>query len=415
MGSRGWNRTLLRAVGLGALLIGLGVSGCQGDDRNGRISGSGFIEGTEVHIASEVAGRVVEITVDEGDPVVQGQVVLRLDDALLRAERTKALAAVAAAEANLARLEAGTRPEEITAARAALSQAEAQRDAALRAVESARRAIENPQDLDLEIAQAEMQVALAEQDVEMARADLAEAELLYNVYRQQGGDAERTAALQVEAARAALEGAQARVEGARRYLETLQAMRANPLTLLAQLHAAEGQLEAAEAGVEKARAALEEAEAGPTPEELAVARAQLRQARAMLALVDARVAQLTLTSPITGVVTSRNVHVGETASPGVPLLTVAKLDEVRLVLYVPEDRIGRVRVGQRVEVRVDSFPGRVFVGRVATIAGEAEFTPRNVQTEEERVNLVFAVKVVIPNPDHALKPGMPADAEIVVH
>ena len=90
------------------------------------------------------------------------------------------------------------------------------------------------------------------------------------------------------------------------------------------------------------------------------------------------------------------------------------LDQVTLVLYIPENQIGRVQVGQLVTVQVDSFPDRVFIGRVSTIATEAEFTPRNVQTQEERVNMVFAVKVVIPNPDHALKPGMPADATILV-
>lgn len=97
---------------------------------------------------------------------------------------------------------------------------------------------------------------------------------------------------------------------------------------------------------------------------------------------------------------------------GRPLLTIANLDEVTLVLYIPENRIGQVKIGQAVEVTVDSFPDRVFIGGIDSIAGEAEFTPRNVQTQEERVNLVFAVDVTIPNPDHELKPGMPADATI---
>ncbi len=387
--------------------------GCGTQPTGDAITASGFIEGTEVEIAPEVGGRIAEIAVDEGDEVRKGQVLVRLDDALLQAQRGEALAAVAAAEANLARVQAGARPEEITAAQAALAQAEARRDEALRALENARRALENPQDLDLQIAQAETEVSLAEQEVEKAQADLAEVEFKYNVLRDQGGDTERMWALQVEAARAALDAAQAKLDGARRYLNALYAIRNNPLSLQAQVHAAEARYQAAEAAVEEARAALDEVKAGPTAEEVALAKAQLHQARAALALVEAQLAQLTLTSPITGVVTSRSAHVGETATPGVPLLTLANLDQVTLVLYIPEGQIGRVRTGQRVEVRVDSFPDRVFVGRVATIAGEAEFTPRNVQTEEERARLVFAVKVVIPNPDHALKPGMPADAVIV--
>ena len=143
-----------------------------------------------------------------------------------------------------------------------------------------------------------------------------------------------------------------------------------------------------------------------------MAEAQVRQAEAAVRLVDAQIAQLTLTAPMDGVVTIRSGQAGETAIAGAPLLTIANLDEVTLVIYVPENRVGQVRLGQEVEVRVDSFPERAFVGHVANIAGEAEFTPRNVQTQEERVNLVFAVKVRLPNPDHALKPGMPADATI---
>ena len=395
-----------------SMFVLLLLTGCGGNTVDGPVTASGFIEGEGIRIAPEVGGRIAEVLVDEGDAVTKGQVLVRLDDALLLSQRREAEAAVAAATANLARVQAGARPEEIGAAQAALVQAEARRDGALQALEDARRALENPQELDAQIAEAQTQVALAEQEVEMARVDLNEAELKYEIYADQGGDVERTWALQVDAARAALEGAQARLEGACRYLNVLYAIRSSPLTLQARVHVAEAQYHAAEAAVVAARAALDEMEAGPTPEEVAFAQAQLHQAQAALALIDAQLAQLTLTSPITGVVTSRSVHAGETAAPGVPLLTLANLDQVTLVIYIPEDQIGRVQVGQSVEVTVDSFPGRVFRGQVATIAGEAEFTPRNVQTQEERVNLVFAVKVVIPNPDHALKPGMPADAAI---
>jgi multidrug resistance efflux pump len=95
-------------------------------------------------------------------------------------------------------------------------------------------------------------------------------------------------------------------------------------------------------------------------------------------------------------------------------MTVANLDEVRLTVYIPENRYGRIQLGQSVSVEVDSFPGKAFQGEVTYLASQAEFTPRNVQTKEERVNTVFAVKILIPNPDHDLKPGMPADATIVV-
>jgi HlyD family secretion protein len=118
----------------------------------------------------------------------------------------------------------------------------------------------------------------------------------------------------------------------------------------------------------------------------------------------------TLRAPIGGVVTSRSTHQGEAALAGATLLTIANLDEVKLTIYVPEDELGRVYLGQQVGVQVDSFPGRVFTGTISYISQQAEFTPKNVQTEKERVNMVFAVRVRLPNPAHLLKPGMPADA-----
>ena len=120
----------------------------------------------------------------------------------------------------------------------------------------------------------------------------------------------------------------------------------------------------------------------------------------------------TIVAPIGGTVLQRSIHRGELAAPGATMLTLGNLDDVTLTVYVPEDKLGQVHIDQSVEVRVDSFPERRFTGTVVAIAHEAEFTPRNVQTQEERVNMVFAVDVSIPNPDHALKPGVPADAVI---
>jgi multidrug resistance efflux pump len=119
-----------------------------------------------------------------------------------------------------------------------------------------------------------------------------------------------------------------------------------------------------------------------------------------------------LNAPISGLVLERPVHVGELARPGAPLLTLADLDEVTLTVYVPEDQIGKVQLRQPVSVTVDAYPDLGFPGNVVFIASEAEFTPKNVQTQEERVSMVFAVKVNVPNPEHRLKPGMPADAVI---
>jgi len=389
------------------------LTGCGNNVADGFITASGFIEGKEVLVAPEASGRIAEMLVDRGDEVQADDVLVRLDETLLQSQRSEAEAGLAAARANLALVLAGARTEEITTARAALAQAEAGWDGAAQAVVNARDTISNPLSLDVEVSAARTQVRLAEQNVEMAEANLAETELKHNLYAEQGGDVERSWGLQLQAAQAALAQAQAELTGAQRYLSALRDMRANPLTLKAQLHSVEMQHRIAEAQVAAAQAVLDEREAGSTEEQIAVAEAQVRQVEAAVRLVDAQIAQLTLTAPMEGIVTSRSSQAGETATAGAPLLTIANLDKVTLVIYIPENRIGQVQVGQEVEVQVDSFPGRVFVGEVVNIAGEAEFTPRNVQTQEERVNLVFAVKVRLPNPDRALKPGMPADATIL--
>ncbi len=394
------------------LLFAVLLTGCESDVTNGPIAASGFIEGEEVVIAPETSGRIAEMLVDRGDNVRAGDVLVRLDDAMLRSQRLEAEAGLATANANLARVLAGARTEQVAAARAALSQAEAQQEGAAQAVIHAQDAISNPLALDVEIDVAYTQVRLAEQSVEMAEAELAGLELQRSIYHDLSGDEERAWDLQMQAVRATMTQAEAELQGAWRYLDALQTMRENPLGMKAQLHGTETQLQLARAQVDGAQAALDELEAGSTEEEIAMAEAQVRQVKAAVHLIDAQIAQLTLTAPMDGIVTSRSSQAGETATAGLPLLTIANLDEVTLVIYIPETRVGQVQPGHKVEVQVDSFPGRVFEGQVMNIAGEAEFTPRNVQTQEERVNLVFAVKVRIPNADGVLKPGMPADATL---
>lgn len=207
--------------------------------------------------------------------------------------------------------------------------------------------------------------------------------------------------------------AQTNVQSAQRTLDTLKATRANPEQLRASVDNAKAQLSVAEAQVAQAQARLEAVQAGSRPEQIQVARAQLAQAQASQQQVAVQVGRALLTAPQDGLVLSRAINLGELAAPGAPLMTIGALDTVKLTVYVAEGQIGRVKQGQMVHVTVDAFPGRVFNGTVAFIAGKAEFTPRNVQTQDERATTVFAVRAELPNADHALKPGMPADAAIV--
>ncbi|MFN2130866.1 MAG: efflux RND transporter periplasmic adaptor subunit [Anaerolineae bacterium] len=173
---------------------------------------------------------------------------------------------------------------------------------------------------------------------------------------------------------------------------------------------------AAQARLDQAQAALDLLRAGPRAQEVALleanvaqADAVVRDAEAALHLVDAQIARLQLAAPVGGIVLDRMVHAGELAVPDVPLLTIANLDDVTLTVYVPEADLGQVSLGQQAEVTVDAYQD-AFPGVVSHIASQAEFTPNNVQTQQERVHMVFAVKIKLPNADHRLKPGMPADA-----
>ena len=140
------------------------------------------------------------------------------------------------------------------------------------------------------------------------------------------------------------------------------------------------------------------------------ANAAQAQAKAALAAIDVSLAKTTVISPATGVVLDKPLNLGEIAAPGATVLEIGTLDAVTLKVYIPENQYGRVKLGQTASIAVDTFPGRMFTGTVTSIANEAEFTPRNVQTVESRSTTVYAVEISLPNSGHELKPGMPADA-----
>lgn len=180
------------------------------------------------------------------------------------------------------------------------------------------------------------------------------------------------------------------------------------------------EFDAARAAHESSQALLREAEAqqelvhrGQRRERIDAARARLSQAREALALARTRLGYATLASPITGIVLSRSVEPGEQVAAGTPIVTVGRMEDTWLRAYIAETDLGRVKVGQKAWVGTDTYPDKRYEGTVTFISPEAEFTPRNVQTEQERVKLVYRIKITVPNPAMELKPGMPADAEIL--
>lgn len=178
--------------------------------------------------------------------------------------------------------------------------------------------------------------------------------------------------------------------------------------------AAKSAVEVTTAKLGEAQEQLRLVQKGPRIEKVERARAQLQQAKEALALAETRLGYATLTSPLTGVVLSHNIEPGEFVAPGTPIVTVGDLAHVWLRAYIDETDLGRVKVGQVVKVTADTYPDKVYEGRVSFIASQAEFTPKSVQTKKERVKLVYRTKITVDNPHMELKAGMPADARIVL-
>lgn len=200
-------------------------------------------------------------------------------------------------------------------------------------------------------------------------------------------------------------------DGLQAALATLYAQRAQPLALQTRADQAQGALAQAEARVAMAEAQVEGLRAGATAAQIATLEARADQARAGLRALLRQREMYTLTAPIAGTVVDVVLHPGEVAAPGAKLLSLADLHDLTLTVYVPETRLGQVWVGQTVRITVNSFSDRAFDGEVTRVADRAEFTPRNVSTQEERVNLVFAVEIRVTDTSGALKPGMPADVQ----
>ncbi len=387
------------------------------------LTGSGTIEAETIAITAELGGRIIELKVDEGDEVTAGQVLVELDKADLLAQQTQLEAALTTVKANLALISAPARTEDVVAAQAHLGQAEVAESGAKLTWQRARELVNNPHQLAARINQAQARVTGAERELELAQVNLKRMDIQAEAAgRDQttvlGGNEglvqSEVAQYRLQAARTGVEMAEVALAGAKRQVEHLIRLRNMPLPLIAQANAAEAAFRQAEAAVLAAEANLTAVQADPTPEDIAVAQAQVLEAEAILAAVDIQLAKQTLTAPRNGLVSLKLVEPGELAAPGAVLLELNDIETVELTVYIPETQIGLIKIGQQALVSVDAYDDELFEGVVSFIAHEAEFTPRNVQTQKERVNLVFAVKIKLDNADHRLKPGMPADAEILL-
>jgi HlyD family secretion protein len=322
-----------------AVLLLAGIAGCNRSPAPSPRA-SGYVEATEVRVAAEVGGRVVELLVDEGKRVAAGDLIARIDVSDAEIALRGAAAARDQATAQLRLVQAGARVEDVRQARAQARSAEA----------------------DIGAAQAEL---------DAASADLQRFEALLQANagsRKQRDDAATRKAV-----------AAARVNGAR----------------------------------ERARAADETVarlKAGSRAEEVAAARATVAAADARIASLEKSLSDAQVKSPLAGTVTSKLVDAGEVISPRAPIVVVSDLDHAWANVYVDEPLVPRLRLGQAATLVTDA--GQRLAGTVTFISPRAEFTPRNVQTADERSKLVYRIKVTVDNREGILKPGMPVEAEL---
>lgn len=250
----------------------------------------------------------------------------------------------------------------------------------------------------LDDAEFRQEVARLEAQVEVARAQLSELVAGFRVE-------------EVAQAEAGVEAAKAEADRTAADLARQKVLLDREVISQREFEASKSAADGSAARLRHARENLGLLKQGTRSEKVEAGRASLKQAEAALELARTRLAESKVASPLNGVVLSKSVEVGEFVSPGTPVVTVADLSKVWLRAYIEESDLGRVQLGQAVRVRADTFPGKVYAGRISYISPEAEFTPKTVQTKKERVRLVYRVKIDLENPSQELKPGMPADAE----
>ena len=384
-------------VGIAAVLIALSLGGWfwwRGrEDTRDTIQASGRIEVTEVNVGSKVTGRLTALRVEEGTDVKTGQLIADLEGLDLEAQLGQARATLQSTEAKLNQARTSLRVEP-TLVRTQIRQAEE----TLRAAEERVRLL---------------QAGSRVQEIEEGRANLRQnearlemAKLTRDRFRSLLADG-AVARQDLDRAESDFDAAAAAVRATRERLGILE----------------EGSrsedIRAAQAERDRATAALEAARANAATldlrqQDVHVAEAAVRESQANVRRLESQVDELKVFAPLDATVLTKAVEAGEVVAAGKPLVLLGDLDHPWIKIYVTETELGRVKLGAPARILVDSFPGQTFQGTVSWISDQAEFTPKNIQTKEERVNLVYAVKIVIQGAQRKLKAGMPADAVLSV-
>lgn len=365
---------IILLIGLAVLLLtGLFLS----QRKSSIIQISGIVEADEIRLGSRIGGRVKAVHVQEGMQVKAGELLVELEPFDLDARLAQAQAVLAGQKSALAKLESGLRPEEISQAEARVNRLTAELD----------KLVAGPR----------------HEEIETARAwvELAEAQRL----RAKQSHDRATELYKRDPANITREDLDAAIEGLRVAESTLMA-RKEQLQLLTNGTRIED-LNSANAQLAEAKLAYQLATQGFREEEKEEARAQVQAAQASVATIQAQIAELKIIASVAGVVSALELQPGDIMPPNSPALTLLDENHLWLRSYIAEDLLSW-KVGDSVEITVDSFPGKKFEGQISYISSQGEFTPRNVQTPEERAKQVYRIKVQLPN-NSGLRVGMGAD------
>lgn len=339
----------------------------------------GTVETQEVRLSSRVGGRVAKLQVREGDLVQPGAIILTLDLPELDAQKSQLEAQIAQSEAVLLRLKNGPRTEEIAAAKAAKDAAQAQHDLMKDGFRSE------------EVAQARNEMLGLDAEMQQASQEL---ERQRSLLTKSPGS---TSISQYDAAVGRFGRIQGQYNAANERLKMMEKGR-RPQEIAAAL-----------ADFHRAEANYQLLLAGTRPEDIAEAGAKVEQLKAQLAELEIRRQERTVVAPEAARVEVLSCHPGDIVGPNQPVARMLRAEDLWVKAYIPETELGRIRTGQRVQVTCDTFPGQKFSGEIVSIASASEFTPRNVQTIDERRHQVFGFKVRVDDPQGVFKSGMAAE------
>ncbi len=369
---------MFRIVCLAGLPLVLLLAGCPSAD-NGAVHVTGEIESRHTTAGSRIGGRVMAVLAEEGDTVAKDAVVVQLDDAEAKALVAAAEAQLASREALLAKLEAGATPEQLRQGEAAAAAAAAQLAMALKGARNE-----------------EIRAAAAALDAAQAQRDVAvkEFERVKNLLSQ-----EVASQRQFDQAKAALDAAQAQFQGVKEQRD------------LVLSGARVEEIDMARASNDKAQAALEELKIGPRVEDIAAAKAARDAAAADLERARVGLREMVIISPQNGVIESLDVRPGDLVKPG-PVVRIVDPEDLEVTLFVGAKMLGHLQLQEEITFTADAFGAETFTGKIKQIAAEGEYTPRNLQTEEERVQQVFGVTVGLDSHGGKLRPGMAVTARL---